>query len=327
MKNISLTALALLTCFIVLGQSNMVSYQYWFDTATTNRITVPITPSPVMSLNNTPINVSMLSAGNHLLYLRTQDAQSHWSSIVYRTINVPDANATFKIASIRYWTDVTSSYPSDMRVLIFPNPKLAVDTTLIIDFCQSTVGNKKIYFQMQDNNGKWSSVEYRAPNIVAIGAPSPFSITISNDTLFAPTYWGLQWYNLNGTPVTGGTPSFLHPLVSDSSYYAVITNDCGSTASSDTLKYAHLNTAIEPMNKDFVVQIYPNPTRNNLRVQLPQVPDANTSFSLVNMLGSIVQIVELKEQTTSIGVNQPAGIYLATIKSEGITYTRKVFIE
>ncbi|MBS1596093.1 MAG: T9SS type A sorting domain-containing protein [Bacteroidetes bacterium] len=326
MKNISLTALAMLICFIALGQSNMVSYQYWFDTATASRITVPIIPAPIMSLNNAPLNVSSLTAGNHLLYLRTQDAQGHWSSIVYRSINVPDANATYKLTSIRYWTDVSSSYPSDMRVLTFPNPKLAVDTTLIIDFCQSTVGNKKIYYQMQDNNGKWSSVEYRASNIVAIGAPSPFSITISNDTLFAPTYWGLQWYNLNGTPVTGATPSFLHPLVSDSSYYAVISNQCGAV-SSDTLTYHNPNTGIAEREGGVSLEIYPNPSNGKFNLTLSERPQSPSILVVSNIVGDIIQTALLSSKSSEIELNAPAGLYFLSLNMGKYKSSRKIVIQ
>lgn len=327
MKNSIMASLSLLICLWVSGQNNMVAYQYWFDTASTSRITISVNPASTISLYNSPLSVSSLTPGQHLIYLRTQDAQNNWSAVTHRTFNIPDASVTYALQSIRYWTDVSSSVPSDIRIVNFSNPQLAIERNLIIDFCQSTVGNKKIYFQLMDNNGNWSSVEYRTSNIVSVGAPLPFTISMAGDTLFAPSYWGLQWYYSNGIPVSGNGVSFLQPLIPDSSYYAVISNQCGNTTSSDTLKYVYLNTDIEPMGKDVTVQIYPNPTRGNLTVKLSQVPNANTDFTVYNILGEIVQSTKLRDQTTSLRISQTTGMYFATIKSKDLSYTQKIFVE
>lgn len=319
-----ITLVLLSLCLSVTAQTNITGYEYWFDqdTAHLTKTAITATPAPFLSVN---LPTQNLAFGQHVLYIRLKDATGSYSAPVYRLFNVQDTTSIY-LTGLRYWTDTLNNPPTDIRTLTLPNRTLTVDTNILVDYCAALTGAKRIYFQLIDNKSNYSSVVYRDAYTTQ-GAPLAFNITMHDDTLFAPSYWGLQWFYSNGTPASSTMTGNLLHLIEDSSYYAVISNTCGHTASSDTLTYRVNHTGLQNQLTDNGIAIYPNPTKGRLTVQFSQPPNSPTTLMLTNALGETIETTAISEQRMTISLAVSAGIYTATIKNSDINYVRKIVVE
>ncbi len=301
------------------AQTNISAYEYWFDQDTAHRILTPVTPAQA-PLINANLPVQGLTTGLHTLYVRTKDVNRGYSAILSRSFNVPDTSRNY-LTGLRFWTDT-----GNIRTVLLPNKTLAVDTNLLLDYCAEVSGAKRIYFQLMDCKGGYSAVTYRDATTIG-GAPQPFAIALHGDTLFAPSYYGLQWYYSNGQPASGPVASFLHPLTPDSSYYAVIRNSCDSVLSSDTLTYRLNHTGLQETSTGESVLMYPNPAKDNLTIEINQRHGEPACITILNALGEVVETQHLTVSKITFPVNLAPGIYTVSIKSTNQNDTRKIVVQ
>ena len=79
-----------------------------------------------------------------------------------------------------------------------------------------------------------------------------------------------------------------------------------------------------------IVEIYPNPTRSTLNIKMSENISENYNFKLVDNLGRIIYEQQNLQplKTYSINLSQfPKGLYLALVKTVGITLIKKILLD
>jgi PKD repeat protein len=163
--------------------------------------------------------------------------------------------------------------------------------------------------------------------IVVLPVPTPTSISMSNDTLFAATSENLQWY-LNGLPIAGATDSIY--VASQNGVYTVgVMGSNGCTAVSNSVA-----TGIEKESlglNDFI--LFPNPSNGNFYFSNQDKGILNTTISISDISG---RVVFEKEYTLNERVNGLyhvscehlySGTYLVSLKHQQGVITKKLSIK
>lgn len=198
---ISLSALAL-ACGVHAQAPNIVGYEYWFDQNHEARVTVQVTPAPVLDLSKAPLNTTGLALGQHVVHMRWQDladGQSRWSSVVSRNFHVSQPGP-WEITALRYWwsNDAEPALDSDMRYLVFQTPQSSIDHNGLMELCGFPTGQQTLKFQLRDNHGQWSAVVTRTVTIQPAGILGTPQVTASQQV-----YCPGDIVTLTATPPTG----------------------------------------------------------------------------------------------------------------------------
>lgn len=106
-----------------------------------------------------------------------------------------------------------------------------------------------------------------------------------------------QWY-LNGVAISGAT-SASHTAIQDGNYHVVFETVEGCTGSSDTLQVDVDQVGIEE-KEDLLIQVFPNPTSDEITILLPAGVDENTSILVLDLSGRIVKLHVLYSPQTEI---------------------------
>jgi|GEM_PF-2814765 len=327
MKKLFWLEMLFLACSIgqLSAQENVIkACEYWFDENDDARIYKTFdTPAAILNIKDVAINVTGIEFGEHILYLRLQDIRGDWSSILYRRFNhVNEDQPPNKIAALRYWSDVSSVFPTDMTVVSFPETPQELDESLFLKYCDDPATNRRLYFQLQDSRGHWSSVILRDA-IKTTPFSADFTINQIGSLLVSPYEIGLQWY-VDDLPIPGpeGTSKNLAPPATGN-YYATSTNDCG-TATSNTIQFVKLASREVDLSG---ATIYPNPNQGVFVVQpLADTWLPGTIITISNSLGIQVYKSSLEERTSYINLNQPPGIYYVTLNSGSFRATQRIVI-
>lgn len=132
-----------------------------------------------------------------------------------------------------------------------------------------------------------------------------------------------QWLK-NGENVPGQTTGILHlnniTTTDTGNYTCMMTNECGTTTTMPlhlTVNCLGTNTFTN-LNKS--IKLYPNPTKNNLTIDLPKNIDIKiASINIVNLLGQTVfenKYQKNQSSILSIDVNQlQNGIYIISLQT------------
>jgi len=153
------------------------------------------------------------------------------------------------------------------------------------------------------------------------------SITIRNDTLFAPYSSPVKWY-LSGNPNSIGNGLF-HLCSSTGNYFVTGHDVNGCTATSNTF-LANCNiTGIATKSNTNQFDIYPNPTHNIINIKASGVEKGTYKFRLSNIIGQV-----LSEETVNITSGQieriismenlANDIYFLSVESENSVIVKKV---
>jgi hypothetical protein len=153
---------ALASAQISITENRLTSAQYWFDTVTpTNAVTVSTlsydADSLYASVNIPNVDVSLLSVGRHILYLRFRDANGRWGEATTTHFYVNNPPPMNRVVKGQYWFDALT--PNAGAVLVDTTTSEASDLiffqNLTADISALSVGSHTLYFRMQDKNGKW----------------------------------------------------------------------------------------------------------------------------------------------------------------------------
>jgi len=117
-------------------------------------------------------------------------------------------------------------------------------------------------------------------DLTVISTPETPVITRTDYTLKSNSTEGNQWYNSLGA--INGALNQEYIVTANEEYYVIITaNGCSSEPSN---KIRVDNTAIQKVSANGSIKIYPNPVRNELRLEY----DGETRFELVNLVGQVL---------------------------------------
>ena len=149
--------------------------------------------------------------------------------------------------------------------------------------------------------------------------PTPI-ITMNGNTLHSNSTSGNQWYNLSGI-IIGATNQDL-PIVSNGSYYTIVTvNGCSSIAS-NTIQ---TNVGIETIKHLKTFNIYPNPVSNELIIKTEG--NERTDFMLLNSMGQLILKGMLIEKTIIETSGFAPGIYFLKLETGKTIEYKKIIKE
>lgn len=133
--------------------------------------------------------------------------------------------------------------------------------------------------------------EYVGNATITVGVPPPTpTITQTGNILSATSAGGYQWY-LNGSPVSGATSQTFAPVTDG--WYSVWTNN-GACQSSSSAIYVTLSSVEEQFIVFQSLEIWPNPSKENLYLSFTNGSENEISFEITNTLGQVVKLGALK---------------------------------
>jgi len=183
---------------------------------------------------------------------------------------------------------------------------------------------------VMDLNGCINGSLLSAPIQVVVRAPYP-QISVSGNTLTSDPYLSYQWhewqFTTNDVTLAGETNQ---SFTTDRSswFFVVVTDDIGCTGSSDTLRIEVDKTGIEEMF-GFGMSIFPNPTSDQLFIQLEDGANGVLAISVSDLSGRIIRPFPDKfiqtETKIALDLNGLAsGTYLLNLSKDGKTISHKI---
>lgn len=160
-------------------------------------------------------------------------------------------------------------------------------------------------------------------NITVLPIPSIPTITQNDTVLTSSGASSYQWY-LNGNPISGAINQTL-TLLNSGTYMVIITDTNGCYAESDPYIITNINLIVASPN----IQLYPNPTDNQLHIVFDNKNIAEKiSYTIYNVLGGKIRTISSSTNGAQhiIPVDYlPSGMYGLNISSENI-YFNSTFI-
>lgn len=193
-------------------QNRLVKGQYWFDAVTpTNAVTVSSltydSDSIYASISVSNIDVSTLSLGRHLLYVRFQDSKGKWGEPQTSTFYINNPPTKNRVVKGQYWFDTQT--PNANAVLVDTTTSDANDYILFqnlsADVSALSNGIHSLYFRTQDKNGKWG---------IAMVSQFRKSAPLVEKRIAKGEYW----FNSFNRPTSGVTDITTMLRTTDSSY-------------------------------------------------------------------------------------------------------------
>jgi PKD repeat protein len=180
---------------------SIVNAEYFFDTDPGIGNGLPLTISaPGDSVDeNINISIAALLSGNHILYIRTQDALGKWSLYEPRAFQIaPVLPSDFELVSGEYFFNTDPGFGNGLPLTAFAAGD-SIDVQTTISIAGLPVGQHKLYIRMRDQNGHYSLYEPRDFNI---NAPA-----INEQVVAAEYFFDTDPGVGNGTPINTGSAS------------------------------------------------------------------------------------------------------------------------
>ena len=140
---------------------NKAEYFYDSDPGFGNGIDIPVTASTDLTLGSYPVNTQTLSSGAHRLYMRTRDADMHWSLtnlgtffIVPPAVTLPPQAIVSRIKKAEYFYDTDPGFGNGTDIPITPTFDLS--GTFAVNTQTLPSGVHRIYLRTQDSLKNWS---------------------------------------------------------------------------------------------------------------------------------------------------------------------------
>jgi gliding motility-associated-like protein len=156
-------------------QANITAVEYFIDSdpgygAGTS---LPLTAATSVDLNPI-IPTSSLSAGFHVLYVRSLDSDGFWGDLESRSfyISTSDLTTQADITAMEYYIDTDPGYGSGISVPVTAAKTIDISPTITASALPA--GHHVLYIRAQDQDGFWSEIESRSFYIDAF-APGKIS--------------------------------------------------------------------------------------------------------------------------------------------------------
>jgi hypothetical protein len=198
------------------------------------------------------------------------------------------------------------------------------DSLLIGGIYQDTTG---VYIDtIIDANGCINTIT----TTLWVFAPINTSVTINNNNLVAnyPPLGGVtyQWLdcNINFSPISGETNQIFTPIANGS--YAVIVNNTNCVDTSICTSF--MTVGLTPLENNFYINIYPNPTNEDLILEVNNLLE-NKSYKLLDNIGRQLLFGSIDKKKTTLQLKDiTKGIYyLQILDNLGHQKTIKVLRE
>jgi hypothetical protein len=214
---------------------NITKAEYFFDTDPGAGLAtaIPVTAGLNISISNYAIDITSLTGGIHHLFIRTADANGHWSItnvqglFVVTPVTIASNPALVNITQAEYFFDTDPGIGKGTVLSVTPGLTTTINSAIPIN--SLSTGIHRLYLRTADANGHWSLTNESNLAILSTSLIIPSNPTPGNITLleyFFDTDPGFG----NGTPVviTGTTNlvNYTFPVdvsgLSDSNHYLYI---------------------------------------------------------------------------------------------------------
>ena len=166
-------------------------------------------------------------------------------------------------------------------------------------------------------------------DLPAYAGPDVFGIPGNTVYIGRPQDVGIDeactWYNITNTTTPIANAAGITVTVGVSSQTYIVKQDiCGNIKYDTVAVYASAVGNKELQIADYKLQIYPNPAKDLLYVE---VSHASTPLSVTNALGQLIIEEELVQNKKEIDVSKlPNGIYFLKVKYKNGTELNKKFV-
>ncbi len=137
-----------------LTDSNIVTYQYWFDNNIDANTLVLTSPAQHMQLTEM-IPIENIEEGLHMFSIRFKDDKGNWSVPMNQYFYKSNHAIDNKITAYRYW--INEDFDNAIYVSV-DSPTQLLNLSENIDFPGLAIGNYTIHFQFKDSSDNWSVV-------------------------------------------------------------------------------------------------------------------------------------------------------------------------
>jgi hypothetical protein len=144
--------------------ANVIMAEYFIDTdpGIGNGIAVSIPPSTSL-VSTFSIDVSGVSPGMHILYIRLKDEAGQWS-LTNSKVFFNEGSTMGDVSQIEYFFDSDPGFGNG--VAVYPTPGQQISEIFDISTTSLTGGTHRVYIRSKDVNGTWSQTESQLFTIV-----------------------------------------------------------------------------------------------------------------------------------------------------------------
>ncbi|MBK8144869.1 MAG: PKD domain-containing protein [Bacteroidetes bacterium] len=136
-------------------QTDIVSYEYWFDNDYASKVSAIIVATPNFQLSGN-VSAALASPGLHVMNIRFKDSGGKWSQVVSSFFYKGDQGgvAQNEIKEYEYWFD--NDYVNKINTSIAPLQNFNLQSNLTTNLLP--VGLHVVNVRFKDVSGKWSQV-------------------------------------------------------------------------------------------------------------------------------------------------------------------------
>jgi hypothetical protein len=329
--------------------SNIVKLEYFIDTdpGAGKATTVSVAPATNIAGLSFNADISSITAGFHILFIRSLDADGKWSitNTTYFYKSAPQNNNTANIVKIEYYIDTDPGDFNAINIPITAAPDIA-DQTFTANITGLAAGTHYLDIRSLDSRGKWSVNAVDTFNIASTVPLRLLNFSAMAEDTFVNVSWQTAFEQSIGTfevehstdgivftkigtvlptnNASGSSYNFkdLTPSLGENFYRLKIIEMDGSFSYSN-IKVVRFD------NGSNYVSIYPNPAKDIVNVLFQQVPQGNTQLQLKGINGQTLQSFTITGlQSKELNVSTLAnGIYELHIISDKINISQKIIVQ
>lgn len=327
MRNILI--LCLVTCFYMAHAQNITQIEYFINTdpgyGSGTAITDFASASNVANINAV-VNLTEVSKGVHVLYLRSKDDKSKWSQTASYPFLKFDVSSAMNISKIEYFYDIDPGFDMATEIPFTPSKDMT-KLSKVINITSLSVGVHVLYVRAKDASGKWSLVA-NSP-FVMLSTPTA---NISQVEYFIDLDPGFgKATQVSVTPsinITNKTFAIDVESVAPGPHNLFVrtknSNNTWSITSISTFIKTNTNGLFEFVETS-AFDIYPNPNNGLLNIKLIN-SNKGGDFELMNASGQVIKTFSSNVGQVSLS-EFPSGSYFVRYRTDGVVYYKKVMKE
>lgn len=307
------------------AQSNITAAEYFIDAdpGIGNATSVALSPATEVNLSF-QVPVAGLPEGTHALHARVLNAQGRWSLYARRQFLIQNIMPDQQITAVEYFFGTDPGPGNAIAVDLVPSADYA--QTIAIDIPQSLEpGLHVLYIRARQTSGRWSpyarrlfyvndfpglvnvvAAEYFIDSDPGIGEATPLDVTPGNvlDALYDITL-----------------PESLVP--GDHVLHIRVQNELGNW-SHDTPRTFSIDVTFGTSEMDAIFNVYPNPSAGVLNIDIGD--KQLYRLRLIDLKGVVVMERVMPSKVLDIS-NQPGGVYLLQLFSDGYAASKRIVLQ
>lgn len=295
-----------------LTDSNIISYQYWFDNDLDTQATESVSPTGFLQLQ-TAIVLESMGDGLHLFSIRFKDNKGRWS-VPQNQFFYYNRLTDSEIVAYQYWFDDAI----ENQTQVWVTPKRHLQFTEIISISDIDLGLHLFSIRFKDTTGKWSvpvnQFIYKM-NPVVDNTITGYRYWINDafeNAVYVPIDSPLEVLKLNediNFPVLAVGDYTIHFQFKDlSDRWSIVTSD----------DFTLTTLSVIETNFEKSITAYPNPTKQSVYIDLSTVFNG-TVLKVFDATGQLLQQESYNnQQSFKLNLNAYSnGVYYIMIIADG----------